>query len=395
MIQAQEIITLPQAIQKVLENHPSMKAAEAEQQQQHYLRRAAIEVSKTDISFTKGQFNSAVKDDNNITISQTIPFPMVWTSQHKLAEANVAASEWRKKIIRQELIFEVRNLFQQLLYNKERHKILEQQDTIFSELVEAADARYRTGEGSLIEKMSVQAQHHEIQNELQQSYARINTTRIQLQLLMQSSVLPDIIGKFDVLVATDTADYSIEKNPIVNLWSVRTETAMLEKKVEVGNALPEFSIGYFNQTITGFQNIDGTERYYGKNDRFQGFTVGVSVPLWFGSYAGNINAARANALAAEYSEQADRLQLERELIRTRRTVETNRQNLVYYQQRAMPNAILLEKQSINSFHERAINHTTLLLNLQQVLSIRQNYLQAVFEFNKSIITLEYLKGHGI
>lgn len=393
---AQDPVTLSQALHQVLEKHPAIKTAEAEQQQQRYARRAAVDIPKTDVSLMYGQYNSAVKEDNNVSISQTIPFPTLWSSQRNLAGANERAAEWRKEAVKHELAFQVKLLFQQLLYDIERAKILQQQDSILTELVSAADMRYLTGESALIEKMSVEVQHNEIQNQLQQNQANISTLLMQLQLLMQVQNQPVIAGVFEALPAGDTTtEPGVEKNPLTRLWKSETDAARLGKKVEINKALPEFSVGYFNQTLIGTQNISGSERFFGKDDRFHGFTVGVSLPLWLITHNGRVKTAQANEVAAGYREKSNRLELQTELIQTRRNVEANRQNLVYYQQKALPNAILLENQSITSFKKGAIDHTALLLNLQQALMIKQNHLQAILQFNKSVLMLSYLKGHEL
>lgn len=391
---AQQSFTLQEAVQQVLENHPAMKQAEAAQVQQRYARVAAVEVPKTEISYMRGQFNSFYENDNNITISQSLPFPTVWSSRRNLAKAAGRVADWRMEAVRHELVFQVKTLFQQWLYATERNRLLTQQDSVFTELMNAAERRYSAGESALIEKMAVQARLHEIRNQRRQNVAAIYATQTQLQLLMQLQVMPEIQGIFEPLAITDTAA-TIGANPLVRLWKNETEMASLEKKTKVSEALPDLSVSYFNQTLVGFHNVDGTEQYVGSDDRLDGFIIGVSIPLWFGTHAGRIKAAQANQLSVSYREQANTLELESELVRTQRNLESNRRDLLYYHERALPNAALLEEQSVVSYQKGAIDHTTLLLNLEQVLTIRQNYLQAIFEFNNSVLKLEYLRGEVI
>ena len=61
--------------------------------------------------------------------------------------------------------------------------------------------------------------------------------------------------------------------------------------------LPDFNVGYFNQSLIGFQNINGTEVNFDGSKRFQGFNVGISIPITFFS-----NASRIKSL--DYKQQA-------------------------------------------------------------------------------------------
>jgi cobalt-zinc-cadmium resistance protein CzcA len=67
-------------------------------------------------------------------------------------------------------------------------------------------------------------------------------------------------------------------------------------------------------------------------------------------------------------------------------------SLYYYKTSALLNADLITKQSSLSYQKGEINLSQHNMNLQQAEEIKQNYIATLFEYNKSVIYLEYLSG---
>ena len=63
--------------------------------------------------------------------------------------------------------------------------------------------------------------------------------------------------------------------------------------------LPDFSIGYFSQTMQGIQEVNGMPRTFGAGDRFTGIQAGIAIPLWFGPYTSKTKAAGLNEQIAQ------------------------------------------------------------------------------------------------
>ncbi len=70
-------------------------------------------------------------------------------------------------------------------------------------------------------------------------------------------------------------------------------------KVEKAKGGPDFSVGYFNQSIYGFQNTDGTEKFYDFGKRFHGVQASVSFPLFSKPFASRVRAAKVDQQIAE------------------------------------------------------------------------------------------------
>src|SRR5262245_26895342 len=106
-LQAQRNISLDEAITLTLERNPSVKAAAINTEREVAMKGTSIELPKTNVMLMYGQYNS-VNDDNNITITQEIPFPTLFSAQHKTNKLLVDESRLRENITKAELTYQVR-----------------------------------------------------------------------------------------------------------------------------------------------------------------------------------------------------------------------------------------------------------------------------------------------
>jgi len=388
-VQAQRL-TQDEALQRVYDQHPAVLAATRTQQQQQALRGAAIDLPKTDINFMTGQYNSISKQDNNVTIIQTIPFPTLWGRQRQLAQAQVDAAGQQVAMTRNDLALEVRRRFQQLLYVQAAHQLLQRQDSLMTTLLRAVDLRYQTGEGTLLEKTAVETQRADVQNLLQQNELERQSIAIQLQVMLQT---PEPVTAAGHLEKLPEPALSLESNPGMQYWRQQSVIAQRQRQVEVGKTLPDLSVGYFNQTLIGYQTVNGQEQYFGSSKRFQGFTVGVAIPLWFHAFQSRIKAATYNQEAVDYHQKAYVNTLQRDAGQALQELEKQKRNLAYYEQTALPNAGLLEKQSLTAFRQGEIDYAVFMLNLRQALTLRENHLQTLLQYNQIVITLQHFNGN--
>lgn len=392
-LSAQQIFTVEEALAYVKQNHPAIRASLLQQQQAEMLQTVAVDVPKTEFALMKGQYNSANKNDNNLTITQTLPFPTLWHAQHKTAKASTLVSEAQTKVQVNDVSVKLLLLIQQQLFIRSQQQLLFKQDSLFTSLVKAFELRYQSGEGTLLEKTAIMTQHHEIKNMVMQNEVELNGSAHQLQVFLQTEQPVMINATFEPLPTVETSPIDLSQNPTAVLQSRQTQVAALQHRVARNKMLPDLSVGYFSQTLIGYQTVDGQDKYFDSSNRFQGFTVGVSVPLWFPSYTAANKAARLQYEAATQQELAQRQELQRSYQMAIQDFNRNKKNLEYYTTSALPNAKLLEAQSLTAFRHGEVDYATFILNLQQVLRLNQNHLQAILAYNQSILTLNQLQGN--
>jgi len=394
MCLAQEnAITLQDAIALTLEKNPAAQASALETSRQTALKKTSVDIPKTDVSLLYGQYNSIQKNDNNITISQSLPFPTVFTSQSSLNKSLITSAQLKETITRNDLAFQVKQLFNQILYLKARQQSLVHQDSLLTDIVKAATLQYKTGEGTLLSKISAETHLLEIKDQLNRNQTDLQLSIHHLQLLCQTGNITDVAGSLDGLVMEEQTDsISIAQNPSLAFTRQQIEVSDWQRKVEAARILPDIHIGYFTQTLIGTQTVNGQEQFYGSDKRFQGFQAGLSIPLWYGPHAARVKAAARATDVARKQEEAFQLNITQQYHQAQQELIKNKNSLKYFRESALPTAELLTRQSRAAFKNGELDYTTLLLNLKQAQVIRENYLTALQQYNQSIINLQYLNG---
>jgi cobalt-zinc-cadmium resistance protein CzcA len=394
---SQQRLTLDEAIQTARQNNAGLKSAALEVEYQRQLKRTATEIPKTSAMLMYGQYNS-INQDNNITITQSLPFPTVFTSQSKLGEIRVQSSEFRRSSTENELIFQVKQVYLMIQFLSARQKLLQRQDSIFSDLVKISSLQQKTGEGTLLQKTSAEARFNEVQNLRRQNEADQKVYESQFRILLNTDIASvpadEPLKAFTTTLLNDSAQ--IEKNPLLAFQKSLADVAWQEKKVEVNKALPDLTIGYFNQTLIGYQQFtDGTNPYFASGRRFDGITAGIAIPLWFLPHNAKIKSASIRAEAARYSTNYYRKQLSGQWEKAVQEFYKNKNSIEYYTQSALPNAKLILRQSQLAYQTGELSQAEYRLNLQQALSIEEGYLQSLLQYNQSIIMLEFLSGESV
>ena len=386
--QGSEEYTLDKCIQEAIKNNLDLKAKTQEVVLQQKLKQTSTDIGKLDATVLYGQYNSSVRTDNNFMLTQTIPFPTLFSSNLAYHNAQIKGSEWRAEISKNELIYDVKSVYERLQYLYAYNELLLQQDSIFSEFLRVAALRYEKGEGTLLEKMSAESRMNEVQNLLQQNKNDVQICLTHLGSLMNSKntfVVPKVLFKKTKWVLS--ADSAFNSNPIMKYFEQQIEIAEAARKMELSKMLPDITVGYFNQTLIGnpLGNSIATSA-----DRFQGVQLGLSVPLWYAPQNAKISAAKINQDIAITNFEAQQNMLEgqyRELIQEYLKLKSN---LTFFEQSQLPQIVLIVAQSQKAFNAGEIAYYEHSQNLLLALQIKSSYLQSLQEYNQIIHKIQFI-----
>jgi cobalt-zinc-cadmium resistance protein CzcA len=377
-----------EAVQTALKNNDRIKAAEFQTEQARQLKRTQADLGNFSATIMKGQYNT-IQQDNNLTLTQSIPFPTTLASQVKLGKEQVLGAERNQVVAQNDLVYEVKRTYELLLYHNSLQQLLLSQDSLFTDFVRAASARYKAGEGTLLEKATAESQSLEIKNRLQQNEADSYILQTRLQVLVKST---ELVKATDDFVKLTSSTGSVENNPTLLYELQQTNISKQVLRVERNKFLPNLEVGYFNQTLIGFQNTTGTEDFYDKNKRFQGFLVGVSFPLWVAPQAARSKAAHYQVEAAQKNADYAKATLNQEFEQAQRELKKNAASLSFYETSALQNASLILSQASKAFRAGEIGYIEYLQSLRTATEIKTNYLMALQQHNLSVIKIEFLTG---
>lgn len=400
-LQAQEInraqgraLTLEQAIEIALQNNARIKIAQYGIEFEKTGKYGAITIPRTEFSYSNGEFNTPTIKDNLYGVTQRINFPTVYTSQFKLAKARVSSSEQLKAIEENDLIADVKSAYLRYVFLVENERLLQRQDSLYSNLDRSSSRRYETGESTKLESVTSATKSMQIKNKLQQNEADLKIAKKRLQVVLNTedniSVSDEELLPRDIEL--DIESQSIEKSPLYVYLKQQLEVRKRETNVERNKMLPDLMFGYNSQTFNGIQTMSGTNESFNKDDRFSFFQVGVAIPIFPGGHRSKIKAAKIEEDIAQSELELNQTQLEGELQNLLQEYYKLQGTLNYYQNEALPQAELIIDNSEKSFKSGNVSYAQYLQNLTLANDIRTDYLNTLYQYNQSIIVIEALLG---
>jgi cobalt-zinc-cadmium resistance protein CzcA len=388
----ENLLTVEQAIERALNNNATIKNSQYELESQRQLRRTSFNLPKTDVTLLYGQYNSYISNDNNITVSQVIPFSALG-SQGSTNRALVRLGETKKEATENEVIYQVRQVFHQLIYINARYELLQRQDSIYEGFLKAASLRYQTGETNLLEQTIAEGQLNEARNQLKQLLVEITKLKTQLHLLLNSEELPETTSELSPIPfdnVRDTMDYV--SSPALSHTRQRVEVAVKEKKLQAARAAPDLLIGFFSQTLVGGPANESGVVATGSH-RFTGFQLGLALPLWYAPHHARVKAADFDRRVAENNFDYHQKSLRAQIVQATEQLNTYKSSLDYYNTSGLSNADRMLQQSQIAFREGEITYAEYLLGVSNAMTIREGYLTTLNDYNQAVIYIEYLIGN--
>ncbi|MFN8254179.1 MAG: CusA/CzcA family heavy metal efflux RND transporter [Bacteroidales bacterium] len=394
-VKAQETktINIKQAIQIALDSNLAVQSSAYSVDMQKSLKGASWDIPKTAIDGEYGQINSYTKD-NSFTLSQSFAFPSVYVNQNKLAKANIKSSEWQLKSSQLEIAIQVKQVYWQLAYLQSKQKLLVYQDSLYSGFLRAAELRLKEGETNRLEMISARSQSLEIKNLLQQIRADlvIFNQRLQTLLNVETTLFPadTVLARIEYIPVIDSS--ALAANPSIGYINQQVEISRFEKKLERSRMMPDFNIGYFSQTMQGIQEVNGIPRTFGTGDRFNGIQAGVAIPFWFVPFTSKVKAAKLKEKVSQTNAEYYSKSLSGNFRSLMGEFNKYSNSLIYYENQAIPEADLIIEQASRSYKAGSMDYIDYILNLNRALSIKQNYLDALNNYNQTIITIDFITG---
>jgi cobalt-zinc-cadmium resistance protein CzcA len=404
--QAQSPLTAPQAVTQALQTNGTVLAGQRALEAQQAIRRTAYDFGRTTVQASYGQYNSQNRD-NQFTITQSLALPGVYRSTAGLADARIAGQQAQLTQVQAELRRQVRLSYEQAVHARHRLRVLRGQDSVYTEFLRAANLRFKTGEAARLEPATALVQQGEVRTQLLAARTDFRVAQRQLQALLQvptAVVVADSLLRPLALLGTaqlvDTtapalADTLLKlTNPQARVLAQQVAERRAETRVARAAGLPEFTVGYFNQSIIGYQRLDaaGTETYFGPGARFQGVQAGVTVPLLRGPQRARVQAARLQEQVAQAGYDRYRAEIAGQLDELLARRREQQQRLAYFESTALPQAAIITRLSTIGYKAGETGYSEYLLNLERARRLRLDYLDALLQHNQTVIELEFLLG---
>lgn len=375
---AQQVLTEDEAVSKALANNKNIQAASLQVKQQQQLLKSAINLPNPEFFWESptGNFYTG-------SITQSFEFPTVYSNQYRLQKQQIGVAQKEKQLTEAELKYRVKVLYLEIQYADSLASQLYKQDTLYEKIKLSAIRQFRAGQIDYLQQTFAETQYGEIHNQYQQSLVRASSLKAQLQWFTgikdTISVEPLAISLSQVQLSLAPDSTALFANPALQILQQKENVAKQNIALQKSKALPGLAFGYFNQ---GERDTKWLNR----------FRVGVTIPLWFGQYKSNINAAKTEQQVIQSKQQGLQQDLSAQTINTSSEMRTNWQSVQYYQQTGLRKAQEVITTSQRFFVSGEIDYISLLRNSNDAYTVYQKYLEAVRNYNLSVINHKYLMG---
>ncbi len=385
-------LSVEEAISTALENNLELQSQQLNVQSSITLKKSTFELPKTNFNFQYGQYSS-INQDKAFQVSQSIPFPTYFTAKSGLYKAELKSSELQQQAVANEIKAKVQYWFYQLQYLQTTKKQLQSLDSLYNDFVYAAALRYKTGETNLLEKATAEAKRGQLSLLLKQNEIDFVNAYTSLKAFMNTRedfTISDN-GIFQPITLSSLLDTSlIANNASLKFLYQQAVIAEQNKKVETATTLPDFNVGYFNQSLIGTQTVNGKDVFFDGSKRFQGVNVGISIPLTFFSNAAKIKSLTYKQQSLQKEAENGKLILQTQLHNAFQQYNQNLSQYNYYKSTALPNAEIIINTAKVGFKSGNISYIEYIQALQTATDVQLNYLQSINQINQSIVNINFL-----
>ncbi|RXK86828.1 CusA/CzcA family heavy metal efflux RND transporter [Filimonas effusa] len=381
-------LTLEQALQLASQRNLQLQGARLNEAASAKMQRTAYDLPKTVFSADYGKFNSS-NNDTRFGINQSFSFPSVYASQQKALKADYLAANAETRLTEQELRFNVRSLFFEYISLEERRKLLLYADSLYRLYESKSLLRFKDGAANIMEKTAAEAQRQQITNQLAMLNRDMDVTLVQLNVFLQDSVLyhPSVATPRLDAMLMQPGTTQVDTLPLLEWSRYRQQAAEAQWKTEKAKLLPDFMLGYNNQSLIGTQVVNGQEVNYSGGDRFGYWSAGISIPLFFKSQQARAAAARINWEKSRKQDAYLSQKLQADIVTANTQLEKFRQSLDYYETQGLKNANVIISTADDQFQGGEIDYLQRVILVNQAISIKNDYVSALNSFNQALIQL--------
>lgn len=375
---AQQRISVEAAVDTALNNNLQYRINESQIRKATLETKTATDLPKTGVFAENEDLRpSDTKGILKIGLSQSVSWPGLYAARSRYFEAQQQYYQLNIPALNAVVRRDVRAAYYQLWYLQDRYALYRQLDSIYTQLYDAAALKVKTGESAGLDKIAAGARMKETEALLLQIGQEMLVQQQQLMLLMNREVLVLPLDKALEKIALRMP--ASGSHPVLALQQQSVNMARSNISVQQNSNMPDFSGRFFSQ------------RLYGLNDPFTGFSVSVAFPL-LGLHAGTnkVRAARAEARVQEdqLAYQSGRLKTEQQ--QELAAMEQDKAMLLFYEQTGLGQAEEIIKAATLSYRSGEISFAELGQYLAQAIEIRKNYLDNLNRYNQSAIRFLYL-----
>ncbi len=284
------------------ENNTTLKALRETADAQKLGNRTGIYPANPEVGFNYlwGK-PGEIGNRTDISVTQSFDIPTLLGMRGRVANEQNSLVDLQYKADRMGIMLEAKQYCIDLIYYNALRRELDVRLRHAQTIAEGYRSRMESGDANRLEYNKVQMNLSTVQGEISRIEVERNALLSQLKRLNGGiDVMLDAYRYEGISLPANFEDWfadAAEKNPALEYARQEIEVGKKQLSLSRAASLPTFSAGYMSEKVVG--------------QRFQGVTVGMSIPLW--ENKNRVRQARASITAAQSRELDSRQQFYNQL----------------------------------------------------------------------------------
>lgn len=316
-------ITVREALEMAFQNNPELNRAADQVDIERSFRGSAMGLKPPELYYFKEGMDDDLFSEQSWGVSQTIDFPLTAYYQRRKVSADIDAAQMELRAAKMDIRASVKLAYTELAYAIKKIELIEREADLSEELRQTAEARLEAGESTELDLIQAEIQLTQSRNALREAeklrndarYALFSVIGLDPDEQMYGITYPDTLAFADVNISQDEVMSQLDRHPEVLSSERNVESSSRAISAAKSEFLPDIRFDYYRQD-------------FGNGYDFNGFEIGVSVPLWFGLNEGQkVQRTRAARSQAEWTLREKSLSIKENAEKAWHGYEANRQKI--------------------------------------------------------------------
>ena len=373
-VQAQQPVTLEQAVEIALRNHPRLKMAESEIERARASKGEAWDGGNTSFSYSWGQLNGTDRHDNELAIEQSLGSLLTPFYKNALSNTQINKGKSYRDMVKKEITAEVKRAWAYYQYAFNLNALYNGQKELAEQLRNSGEQRYLQGDIDLAERNMITALAADLNTRWMETAGDLTLAERRFVWTCYSD-RPLVPADTTLSVMQMPTEGRILSTRHLDYFNAQLQEKKDLLKIERSRFFPEFSIGYVRQKIAPLTGLNS-------------WMVGASFPILFFPQRSRARQARIAMQAAGWEAEANRQQLSNKVSELQSQLARQRERLTYYQQAAIKEAEALQQSATQKFQENETDISEFIQSLNTVREIKRGYIETVYAYNVTLLELE-------
>jgi cobalt-zinc-cadmium resistance protein CzcA len=343
---------------------------------QKALVNTAYEMPKTKVDLQLGNIQTPFVTDYTLGIVQNTELPKVYKMRKSFNESLVKVGESEYAVLKNEYRFNVANLYYELFYLQQVIDLLQTENLKLAEIEKVYKRRQELGEIDGTDAAGMHLRILENEMKINQVSNKINETQGQLNLLLSSSILPDLSFNH----AQYSVDANISQNARLEMQQNVIQNSAISTQNEMNKLLPSINLGFMNQSMLG-----SWRQFIG--------VAGVEIPIFSKAQKARVEASRISTKIQETELEKLKFQLESEVAVLQKSLQSADATLSLIKNNVLIESDRLMQTSMKKYLAGEIEYFDWYLVYNQNLSYKMELLNLEKSRNFTITNIKYLTGN--